>query len=271
MKVIIFGSNGMLGNYLKTYLNDKYEVVALTRDDWDLTNIEEYGFRVFIYNLPISKGDVIINAAGIIKQRDSNPLDMIMVNSVFPHLLADIKEKYKCEVIHISTDCVFSGNRGNYNENDSHDCEDEYGKTKSLGENPKLTTIRTSIIGEELDNKKSLLEWVKSNKGKTISGYKNHTWNGVTCLELTKLINNIIENKTFWEGVRHVHSPYSTNKAWLIKLISHVFDLDIIVNEVNMKTDVHRNLTTTYHNKIETILKTQLIELKNYNINDRNS
>ena len=108
--------------------------------------------------------------------------------------LAKIKKEHNCQVVHISTDCVFNGKKGNYNEEDDHDCLDVYGKTKSLGENPDLTIIRTSIIGEEITNKRSLVEWVKSNTSKEINGFIKHFWNGVTCLQLAKIIYKIITN-----------------------------------------------------------------------------
>src|SRR3989344_884617 len=221
MKVIIFGSNGMLGNYLQKYLSSKYKVFALTRDDIDVSRIDEFKLLQFMRNI-IVKDDVIINACGIIKQRNYEVVDMIMVNGVFPHILAKFKDEVGCNVIHITTDCVFSGKKGLYIESDEHDCVDDYGKSKSLGENENLTNIRTSIIGEEKSNKRSLLEWVLSNKGKTLDGYENHIWSGVTCLELAKLIDSVIEGNTYWEGVRHIFSPDTISKYELVSMINDI-------------------------------------------------
>jgi dTDP-4-dehydrorhamnose reductase len=221
MKIVLFGSNGMLGEYLKSYLSKKYDVLSLTRKDIDLSVIDESSLMNFLKN-NVSKDDIIINGCGIIKQRDYKPIEMIMVNSVFPNLLAKFKKDIDCKIIHITTDCVFSGSRGLYVETDKHDCLDDYGKSKSLGENPLLTTIRTSIIGEEKSNKKSLLEWVISNRNKTIDGYDNHLWNGVTCLELSKFISEMIENNNFWEGVKHIFSPSTLSKYELVNIINDV-------------------------------------------------
>jgi dTDP-4-dehydrorhamnose reductase len=265
MKVIILGSNGMLGSYLTSYLRDKFEVIPMTRNDYDLSKINELEFINFI-STKISKGDLIINASGIIKQRDYNPLEMIMLNSVLPHILSKIKIEYNCNVIHITTDCVFSGIIGYYKENDIHDCIDDYGKSKSLGENELLTTIRTSIIGEEINNKKSLLEWVRSNSNKAIDGYSNHLWNGVTCLELSKKILNIINENSFWTGVRHIHSPDVVNKYELLKIINEIYDLNIIVNLTKTNTHIYRNLLSNYENNITNSLYNQLVELKKYNL-----
>jgi dTDP-4-dehydrorhamnose reductase len=160
MKIYIFGSNGMLGCYLRKYLTIDHQVVPLTRDNFDLRKSMFLDYLNFFKNNHLNQDDVIINAAGIIKQKKFDIKDLVLVNSCFPHVLADIKSVLGCNIIHVTTDCVFSGTKGNYKETDHHDCFDEYGKSKSLGENSTLTCIRTSIIGEENHNKKSLLEWV---------------------------------------------------------------------------------------------------------------
>ena len=102
---------------------------------------------------------------------------------------------------------------------DVHTATDIYGTTKSLGESQKSTIIRTSIIGEELTGQNSLLEWIKSNKNKTINGFANHYWNGVTCLTLSKIIKSIIDKKDYWTGVRHIFSPNTVTKYDLCKYI----------------------------------------------------
>lgn len=262
MKVIILGSNGMLGNYLKTYLSKKYDVIALTRKDIDFS-ADEFHIINSLRTI-INKGDVIINACGVLKQREYNTLDMIMVNSVLPHILAKLKEQTKCEVIHITTDCVFSGAKGLYLETDKHDCIDDYGKTKSLGENTTLTNIRTSIIGQEKFNKKSLLEWVRSNKGNTIDGYDNHLWNGVTCLELAKYIESIITTNSYWLGVRHVFSPNTVSKFELIHMINDIYDLDLTINKKSTDTPCYRNLSSLLTGVISKSLYNQIEDLKEY-------
>jgi len=263
MKIVLFGSNGMLGEYLKSYLSKKYDVLSLTRKDIDLSVIDESSLMNFLKN-NVSKDDIIINGCGIIKQRDYKPIEMIMVNSVFPNLLAKFKKDIDCKIIHITTDCVFSGSRGLYVETDKHDCLDDYGKSKSLGENPLLTTIRTSIIGEEKSNKKSLLEWVISNRNKTIDGYDNHLWNGVTCLELSKFISEMIENNNFWEGVKHIFSPSTLSKYELVNIINDVYDLNITVNKKTTDVNCYRNLSSNSSGIITKTLKEQILELKEY-------
>jgi dTDP-4-dehydrorhamnose reductase len=252
MRIFILGSSGMLGTYLKKFFQTRYELVCPLRKDIDFCDDEDKIKKFFEKNL-ICENDIIINAAGIIKQRKTDLIQMIKVNSVLPHILADIKNKTKCQVIHITTDCVFSGKKGKYSEIDVHDCEDEYGKSKSLGENKDLTTIRTSIIGEELHNKLSLCEWVKSQNNKTINGFTNHLWNGVTCLELSKIIYQIIQSNNFWLGVRHFHSPNTLSKYDLVSAIGKHFNINVIVIPTESNS-CFRDLTSIY--KID------------YNIND---
>ena len=264
MKIYLFGSNGMLGSYIHNYLNGTHQIIPLTRKELDLSKVDVSKFKNYITNI-VTKDDLIINAAGVIKQRDYNLLDMILVNSVFPNILAQIKTELKCNVIHITTDCVFNGKFGEYTEDDSHDCLDDYGKSKSLGENVINTNIRTSIIGEEKYNKKSLLEWVISNKGKTINGYENHLWNGVTCLELSKQIKQIIINKKYWAGTRHIFSPNTVSKFELTNIINEIYNLNITVNKFNTNNKCYRNLKTIYNNPVLLNLYDQIKEMKEFN------
>jgi GR25 family glycosyltransferase involved in LPS biosynthesis len=163
---------------------------------------------------------------------------------------------------------VFSGKDGFYNEDSFHDCIDDYGKSKSLGENPSLTIIRTSIIGEEVENKKSLLEWVRSNKNQNINGYLNHFWNGVTCLELSKQICNIIQTNSYWNGIRHYYSPDAVSKYELVSNINEIYKLG---NNIipTMEKYCDRTLTSKYDCPVKTIIKDQIIELKEYKLKSK--
>ena len=142
--------------------------------------------------------------------------------------------------------CVYDGLEGKYDENSEHNAKDVYGKTKSLGEPKNATTIRTSIIGDEINNKKSLVEWVKSNKDKTVFGYTNHHWNGVTCLQFAKICRHIIDNNLYWKGVRHVVSPTTVTKEGLVNMISDVYDLNITVTPKETHILCDRSLNSIY-------------------------
>lgn len=257
MRVFIFGASGMLGTYLVRYLKNFYEVISITRNEINLNE----DFSLITKKYKFNSDDVIINAAGIIKQRNYSPQELIRVNSLFPHFLSTID----CNVIHITTDCVFSGKKGSYNEQSFHDCLDDYGKSKSLGENNLLTIIRTSIIGEELQNKKSLVEWIKSNKNTKINGYINHFWNGVTCLELSKYIFTIIESGDYWKGIRHCFSLDTVSKYQLVSYINQIYELNNTVNPI-MSDYCDRSLTSMYDNKIKKTILEQIIEMKEFGL-----
>jgi dTDP-4-dehydrorhamnose reductase len=264
MKIVVFGSTGMLGTYVcKFFKTQGYEVLQVSRSLLDLTlpEIEINNFLSYYVN----PEDVIINASGLIKQRNVGILDMVKVNIIFPHILSQFKNKTGCNIIHISTDCVFSGDVGEYYEGNFHDCLDDYGKTKSLGEPQNLTIIRTSIIGEEINNKISLIEWCKSMKNNNVDGYSNHKWNGVTCLELCKYMHNLIKENHFWMGVRHVFSDDIT-KETLISLISKIFKLNLNITPIIIGEGCDRRLRSKFGNKVEKSHELQLQELKEFNI-----
>lgn len=265
MKIFVLGYTGMLGRYVYTYFKSigYTDVIGLSRSDIDATNVQKEKLN------PISfkKGTVIINCMGVIKQRESvDNLEFIQVNSVFPYLLSNLCKEAGSKLIHISSDCCFNGLDGNYDESSTHNATDIYGITKSLGEPADATIIRTSIIGEELNNKRSLLEWVKLNKGKEVLGYTNHTWNGVACLQFAKICKYIIDNKLFWHGVKHVYSPKPITKCELIKLISKIYGLDITVKPTETKTICDRTLTSIREGIVIDVpsLEIQINEMKEF-------
>lgn len=267
-KIIILGANGMLGNYLDSYLDLYYHVMPFYRNGFDFNLKTESEIKSYIEQFTDSN-TVIINACGIIKQRNYNISEMIKINGILPHILATIKKDTGCEVIHITTDCVFSGDKINgYNEGDKHDATDFYGKSKSIGESEFLTNIRTSIIGEEKLNKKSLLEWVRSNKNGEIDGYTNHIWNGVTCYELAKQIHNIIDTGNFWCGVRHVYSPETVSKFELVNIINSVYELNIKINPIQTRNWCVRILTSKYETPVKQTISEQIRELKKFKLRE---
>ena len=267
--ILVLGAQGMLGRYIRTYFDrnpiKNYRIMAFTRH-----NLLLYGETITTLNkyIVIKEGDIVINCVGIIPQRNNfDKHNTVLINSVLPHELQYLCNALGAKLMHITTDCVFSGRTGGYDETDDHDETSVYGKSKSLGEPDKACVIRTSIIGEELRHEKSLLEWVKANKGNQVDGYINHIWNGVTCLELSKFIHHIIENNILWEGVRHIHSPSSCTKCDLISEISEVYDLDITVIPT-AANDVNRTLISLHDttNLIEKEIWEQIREQKEYSL-----
>ena len=249
MKIFVLGSNGMLGRYVSSYFKSKeFDVIDITRKELDVANLREEELRSKLFFLKLKKGDIIINCIGMIKQRkDINDIEFIYINSMFPRIIANVCENEKVNLIHPTTDCVFDGLKGKYDENDLHNCTDVYGKTKSLGEPGNATVIRTSIIGDEIGQARSLVEWVKSNKDKTINGYTNHIWNGVTCLQFAKICHYIIDNNIFWKGVRHLYSPTSLTKYELTKIISDIYELNITINLFKTETMCDRSLSSVHY------------------------
>ncbi len=271
MKIYIFGSNGMLGNYVSSFLKKQnMHIIDLTREDYDLNNLSIESLDKFIINKLFQNGDIIINCAGIIpqssKQKNINNRMYYKINSIFPIILSLLCKKYNGKMIHITTDCVFSGSSGNYIESDEHDAKDSYGLSKSLGELCDATIIRTSIIGEEIYNKRSLLEWVKSNKNGEINGYCNHYWNGVTCLQLAKIIYELTDKNIFWNGIRHIFSPRTVSKYELVSIINDIYGLNIKINKYNTEKSVNKSLSSKHKLNFDIPdLKVQILELKKYN------
>lgn len=277
MKIFLFGSTGMLGSYVKQYLlqNNK-TIVCINRNELDVSDVSYEKIQDIITRQGAVKNDIIVNCIGVIPQsKETNKVDVrnyFLINSVFPIMLSSIAQVKKMKFVHVTTDCVFSGNKGNYNEHDFHDETSFYGVSKSLGElGGNMTIMRTSIIGEERKNKYSLLEWVKSQENSVINGYTNHYWNGVTCLELSKIINYMIDNDIFWHGVRHVFTPKSLSKFELVSIINHVYNLNNTIIEHETDNNVNKTLTSCYEISESFCipeLQQQIYEIKHFKLSE---
>jgi dTDP-4-dehydrorhamnose reductase len=222
MKILLFGSSGMLGNYMKKYLLQFYDVLCIDRNIFDIETCDWERLENIIQS-----GNLVINCAGAIPQQKCDLRKYIILNTLFPHKINEISKRHGIKFIHISTDCVFSGKEGNYDENSKHDAEDIYGISKSLGEDKTMCVIRTSIIGEEMYNKNNLIEWLIKQKNSKIDGFENVFWNGVTCLQLAKIVKDNIDDNVYWEGTRHIFSPNPVSKYELCKYINEIYGLNI--------------------------------------------
>jgi dTDP-4-dehydrorhamnose reductase len=265
MKIHLFGARGMLGGYIFYYLKNKIEINCIYKSYFDILSNSQENLNNFLYK-SVRDGDVIINAAAITKPEKFKKIELYKVNGIFPNWLASFKKHVDCKIINISTDGVFKGDKGGYYENDFPDSENDYGISKFVGENNLNTNIRTSIIGEEIYNKKNLLEWLIFNQNKEVNGYINHLWNGVTCLELSKLIEEMIISNSFWLGTKHVFSPQTVNKFELIELINTIFRLKIKVNPSINEFDCNMELKTKFKPLIITPIRNQIEEIKTFNI-----
>jgi dTDP-4-dehydrorhamnose reductase len=256
MKILVLGITGMLGSAVGRTLTDIYgrecvygtsrSFMHLDQDGWSGRSTYLDALEPFMLpSILRDKYDYVINAVGVIKpqvERVGKP-NTILINSVFPRKLADHCANVGSKLIHITTDCVFSGKQGLYTETDIHDATDMYGKSKSLGEPENCMVLRTSIIGEELHHSRSLVEWIKSQK-EEVNGYTNHHWNGVTTKEYAKICSKIIDQDLYGEEVFHIFSPMCVTKEQLLHLISDRFDLDLTINAVEAESSVDRSLSS---------------------------
>jgi len=268
-KVLVLGANGMLGRYVvKHLLNNNHFVISYTRKDINAQHTRGLDLANDLYQ---HRPEVVINCIGLIKQRKNiTPLQMTAVNSIFPIKLAEACEFIGIPMIHITTDCVFDGKLGSYDETHKHTAIDTYGKTKSIGEPKNATVIRTSIIGEEpLGQKLSLVEWIKSQSGKNINGFMNHFWNGITCLQLAKIMEEIIEKDLYWKGVRHIFSPISISKFELVNMINDSYKLKLNIKSTNADSFCNRTLKSNHDEctffEIPDIWE-QIKEMKKFNL-----
>lgn len=269
MNVLILGTDGMLGSYISFYLRSKGILVpTITRKELDIFKLIQTGkLRASISAFLLTyQPTIVINCIGVINKRvDLSLGEMYMINGHFPIELGEICSFYNYPLIHASTDCVFSGKSGWYREDSLADPIDDYGISKAIGDNCNACIIRTSIIGRDVAVR-SFLEWVISMKGRDITGYSNHTWNGITCLEYAKFIYELITSKRpLWKGVKHVGTSEDMSKADLIELISNIYNLDLKISKVKYGEDVHRSLLPSIIMKPITI---QLKELREWHIDN---
>lgn len=242
-KILIFGGMGMLGHKLIQEFSADFDVSFTIRsrkkdvEKLDFVNKAEVFESIDVEDIlrveqVINKArpGVVINAVGIIKQlpESKNDLLSLNINSIFPRRLAQLSEKYDFRLINISTDCVFSGEKGNYSENDFADAEDLYGKSKLLGETSgkNSLTIRTSIIGRELFTNHSLLEWFLFNQKNTVKGFTKAVFSGFPTLILSEIIKEIITNYPKLEGLYHISSQ-PISKYDLLCLIKEKYNLSV--------------------------------------------
>ncbi len=173
---------------------------------------------------------VVVNCVGIVKQNAAanNPVASITVNSLFPHRLAHVCRTAGARLIHLSTDCVFSGRKGNYCESDLTDAQDLYGRTKVLGEvdYENCLTLRTSMIGRELQTSHGLIEWFLAQRGKSVRGFKRAVFSGFTTAALADVIGNVIANYPQLRGTWHVAAD-PINKFDLLSLVKQTYELDV--------------------------------------------
>lgn len=233
MKFFICGCNGMAGHTISLYLREQgHEVFGFDlKESTLIPSIACNAFDTETLRKVIAEGnyDTIINCIGILNQfAEQNHALASYINSYFPHFLADVTKGTNTQIIHMSTDCVFSGARGDYAETDHRDNETFYGRSKALGEldDDKNVTLRDSIVGPDTNpNGLSLLNWFMAQEGE-INGFTNKMWTGLTTLELAKAMEATAKERV--HGIFNCVPDHSISKYELVSLLNHYLKNDSV-------------------------------------------
>lgn len=272
MRILLIGSSGMAGHVILLHLLDhgdfdvddmarsqkiRHETICM--DAQDITSVRSL--------VKYGKYDRIINCTGILnRDAEEHKADAVFINSYFPHYLALLATEYGGSVIHLSTDCVFSGKSGGYAESDFRDGDSFYDRSKALGEliNKRDLTIRTSIIGPDLDPEGiGLFNWFMRSSG-DINGFTKAIWSGVTTITLAKQIFTMLESPT--AGLVHLTCMPPVSKFDLINLFSDVFHRDDVVIHPDDRLHMNKSLMSTrpdFSPKIPSYMA-QLIEMRSW-------
>ncbi len=246
MKALVLGGEGMLGHKMFQILRTRYpdtfcsifgslaepfyRQIDLLQTGAVLEQVNAMDLSALGQTLTSLQPEFIVNCIGIVKQREEarSAIPSITLNSLLPHKLAEYARDWGGRVVHFSTDCVFSGTKGRYNEEDPSDAEDLYGKSKYLGEVTveNALTLRTSIIGRELSQFRSLLEWFLAQRGKTIRGFRNVIYSGVTTNYISELVGRLISDHPTLHGLYQVTSP-PISKYELLCQLRDAYHLDV--------------------------------------------
>jgi len=260
MKVLVIGASGMIGSMVLRVLSEKKEwhVTGTVRNgDSKRFFLSHIGKRIvedvdvehpdaLIKVLDATRPDVVINCAGLTKHKPAaeDPLVTIPINTLMPHRLAGLCKLSGVRLIHVSTDCVFSGDKGNYSEKDFADARDIYGKSKALGEviYPNTVTLRTSTIGHEFETKYGLLEWFLSQEVRC-KGYNRVVFSGLPTVVFAEVLRDVVIPNPELSGLYHV-AAQAINKFDLLKLIANVYGKQIDI-ESDDRLVIDRSLDAT--------------------------
>jgi len=252
MRILVLGGEGMLGHKVFQVLSQRFEMYATFQSAgglWTklptyervdrrcvLSNVNALDCDSVVRAIAQVKPGVVINCIGIIKQlrEASDPIISLTLNSLFPHRLADLCALCGARLFHMSTDCVFSGRKGNYTEDDVPDADDLYGRTKLLGEVNRegCLTIRTSIFGRDFFKQSAFLEWFLSNRGGIVKGYKNAIYTGFPTQVLARIMGDIIADHPDLSGLYQIAGQPISKYELLVKL-REAMGLDIEIEPYN--------------------------------------
>lgn len=262
MRILVLGATGMLGSAVLRVFTTKgqHETWGTVRSDSMhhqfgeaiqarlLSGVDVLNQDTLVETLEKIKPDVVINCVGLIKQLESanDPLTVLPINSLLPHRLSRLCAVASARLIHVSTDCVFSGRKGMYVESDMSDAEDLYGKSKFIGEvqsTSHVITLRTSIIGHELGTSYALVDWFLSQQGK-VKGYTKAVFSGLPTVELAQVMHDWVLPKPELHGLYHV-SAKPIAKFDLLKMIAATYKKDIQIRPDDQFV-IDRSLNSEY-------------------------
>lgn len=259
MRVLVLGASGMIGSAMFRVLSERkdWAVFGTLRSSETVKFFNRENEKYLFKGLDVAwtdellriihmvKPDVLINCIGLTKHlpEGNSPIHAIAMNALLPHRLAQICEIANARLIHVSTDCVFSGDLGNYREEDAPDAPDVYGKTKLLGEviTGNVLTLRTSTIGHELRTRFGLLEWFLHQQSEC-QGFRHAIFSGLTSVEFARVVRDIVIPSSTLKGLYHVGAG-SIDKLTLLQTIARIYrkKIDITNNE---KFRINRSLNT---------------------------
>jgi len=245
MKILILGGNGMLGHQFLSIWQYRHDVKVTLRNlpsdyapglfnlDNSFGGIDVSSPEALESILKTFRPDAVVNAIGITKQRadGSSVIPAIEINALFPHRLALLCARYKARLVHMSTDCIFSGKTGFYDERSVSDAEDLYGRSKFLGEvsQSHVITLRKSTIGLELTGAHGLIEWFLAQRGK-IKGFRKAIYSGLISTELARVIEEILLNQPALSGVWNVASEPINKYDLLVQLSERLGRTDVEID-----------------------------------------
>lgn len=258
--VLVLGGSGMLGNAMLRFLaaSEGLRVFGTVRSLSTGSKLPAEVRKQLISGIDVERSDhlveamrrarpdVVVNCIGLVKQLDAadDPLEAIPINSLLPHRLARLADAAGARLIHISTDCVFDGAKGDYRESDVPDAKDLYGRSKLLGEvdYPNAVTLRTSIIGHELDGARSLIGWFLAQEGE-VEGFSKAVFSGLPTVELARVVRDFVIPNPELRGLYHV-SAQPIDKLSLLRLVAEAYGKSIAIRP-SERVVIDRSLDST--------------------------
>ena len=278
MKILILGGNGMIGHKMYQTISkihkdtwvtlrkslSNYSYSEIYNPEKVIDNIDLTNFQLISNNLNKINPDIVINACGITIRRgiETFKSNSIILNSALPHFLNEWVTSNNKRLIHFSTDCVFTGTKGDYLDNDNKDAYDLYGSTKSMGEvidSKYAITLRGSMIGSELENKTELFEWFLKQKSKTIKGFNKVIYSGITTTKMAEIVLKLIDQFPNLSGVYNISSK-PISKFELLILWNNLFDINANIEIDNCYTS-NKNLISDNFYRIISMEQPDWVEL----------